>query len=113
MKRAAILCFAFLNVMFTLNAQKNTSAKVVVNADSGKNIISKHIYGQFSEHLGRCIYEGIWVGENSSIPNIKGYRKDVVDALKTLNIPNLRWPGGCFADEYHWMDGVGPREKTC
>jgi alpha-N-arabinofuranosidase len=111
MKRAAILCFAFLNVMFTLNAQKNTSAKVVVNADSGKNIISKHIYGQFSEHLGRCIYEGIWVGENSSIPNIKGYRKDVVDALKTLNIPNLRWPGGCFADEYHWMDGVGPREK--
>lgn len=85
--------------------------KMVLGADLGKYVISKHIYGQFSEHLGHCIYEGIWVGENSTIPNVKGYRTDVLEALKKLGVPNLRWPGGCFADEYHWMDGIGPREK--
>jgi len=72
--------------------------------------ISKHIYGHFAEHLGRCIYEGIWVGEDSSIPNIRGIRSDIVQALKKIKIPNLRWPGGCFADEYHWKDGIGPKE---
>lgn len=76
-----------------------------------KGVISKHIYGQFSEHLGRCIYEGFWVGEDSPIPNTNGIRNDVVEALKKINIPNLRWPGGCFADEYHWKDGVGPKSK--
>ena len=86
-------------------------ATAVVNADQGTVQISRHIYGQFSEHLGRCVYEGIWVGENSPIPNTNGYRNDVVAALKQIKIPNLRWPGGCFADEYHWMDGIGPREK--
>ena len=85
--------------------------KVVVNADIKKGKINRNIYGHFSEHLGRCIYEGIWVGEDSEIPNIKGYRTDVVEALKKLKVPVLRWPGGCFADEYHWMDGIGPREK--
>lgn len=85
--------------------------KLIINADQGKQQISRHIYGHFAEHLGRCIYEGIWVGEKSKIPNTRGIRKDVVNALKKLNIPNLRWPGGCFADEYHWMDGIGPREK--
>ncbi|MDR0542428.1 MAG: alpha-N-arabinofuranosidase [Dysgonamonadaceae bacterium] len=85
--------------------------KLVVNADQGKETISKHIYGHFSEHLGRCIYGGYWVGENSSIPNTRGIRNDVVKALKDIQIPNLRWPGGCFADEYHWMDGIGPRDK--
>ena len=69
------------------------------------------IYGQFSEHLGRCIYEGIWVGPESPIPNIDGYRKDVVQALRDLKVPVLRWPGGCFADEYHWKDGIGPKES--
>lgn len=73
--------------------------------------ISKDIYGHFSEHLGRCIYGGFWVGKDSTIPNINGYRKDVVDAFLELDIPNLRWPGGCFADEYHWRDGIGPYEK--
>lgn len=73
--------------------------------------ISKYIYGQFAEHLGRCIYEGIWVGEDSDIPNKNGIRIDVVEALKQINIPVLRWPGGLFADEYHWRDGIGPREK--
>ena len=71
--------------------------------------ISCHIYGHFSEHLGHCIYDGLWVGKDSDIPNIDGVRKDVFDALKQIRIPNLRWPGGCFADEYHWMDGIGQK----
>ncbi len=85
--------------------------KATLQADQGKNTINREIYGQFAEHLGSCIYGGLWVGENSPIPNINGYRKDVFEALKALSIPVLRWPGGCFADEYHWMDGIGPREK--
>ncbi len=84
---------------------------LVIHADRGTNVISKNIYGHFSEHLGRCIYEGIWVGEDSSIPNTRGIRNDVVTAFKQIKVPNLRWPGGCFADEYHWKDGIGPREK--
>jgi len=88
-----------------------TQNKLIINADQGKSIINKNIYGHFSEHLGHCIYGGYWVGENSTIPNTRGIRNDVVNALKDLKIPNLRWPGGCFADEYHWMDGIGPREK--
>lgn len=93
-----------------LSAQ-NTPAKITVHADQAKTKIPKEIYGQFAEHLGTCIYGGIWVGENSSIPNIKGYRTDVFNALKDLQVPVMRWPGGCFADEYHWMDGIGPKEK--
>lgn len=85
--------------------------RLTINADQGKQTINRHIYGHFSEHLGSCIYGGLWVGENSSIPNVRGIRKDVVQALRNLKIPNLRWPGGCFADTYHWKDGVGPREK--
>ncbi len=85
--------------------------KVVVNGDLKRGKINKNIYGHFSEHLGRCIYEGIWVGEDSSIPNTKGIRNDVVEALKELQVPVLRWPGGCFADEYHWKDGIGPRDE--
>ncbi len=72
--------------------------------------INKEIYGHFSEHLGRCIYEGLYVGDNSDIPNTNGMRNDVVAALKEIKIPVLRWPGGCFADEYHWRDGIGPKE---
>ncbi len=90
---------------------QNIQTKITIYADQGKNVINKEIYGQFAEHLGTCIYGGIWVGENSQIPNTKGYRNDVFNALKELQIPVLRWPGGCFADEYHWMDGIGPREK--
>ncbi len=86
-------------------------AKMYINPNVKKGQINKEIYGHFSEHLGRCIYEGIFVGEDSSIPNVKGMRKDVVDALKEMQIPVLRWPGGCFADEYHWMDGIGPKEN--
>lgn len=84
---------------------------VNVNKNNKGEVISRHIYGHFAEHLGRCVYEGIWVGEDSSIPNTRGIRNDVVAALKKLNIPNVRWPGGCFADEYHWKDGIGPKES--
>lgn len=86
-------------------------AKVVINADVKRGKICKEVYGNFSEHLGRCIYGGFWVGKDSEIPNVNGIRKDVVDALKEIQIPVLRWPGGCFADEYHWKDGIGPAEQ--
>jgi len=80
-----------------------------INATGGKTQINKNIYGQFAEHLGRCIYDGIWVGKDSKIPNENGYRKDVLEALRALKIPVLRWPGGCFADTYHWKNGIGPQ----
>ena len=85
--------------------------KMQIHADKIKGKINREIYGHFSEHLGRCIYGGIYVGEDSPIENVNGMRKDVVDALKEIRLPVLRWPGGCFADEYHWMDGIGPKEK--
>ncbi len=92
--------------------QENSGVNtLLIHADRGELTIAPEIYGHFAEHLGRCIYDGIWVGENSDIPNIRGYRKDIVEALKALNIPVLRWPGGCFADEYHWKDGIGPRDQ--
>jgi alpha-L-arabinofuranosidase len=82
-----------------------------LDVESRGPVINPNIYGHFAEHLGRCIYEGMWVGEQSSIPNTRGIRDDVVQALRNLKIPVLRWPGGCFADEYHWKDGIGPREQ--
>jgi alpha-N-arabinofuranosidase len=88
-----------------------TENKVVIQADQPRQTIDKNIYGHFSEHLGRCIYEGYWVGESSPIPNTRGIRNDVVAALKKIKVPVLRWPGGCFADEYHWRDGIGPKES--
>ncbi len=85
-------------------------AKLYINEKNKKGHINPELYGHFSEHLGRCIYEGLYVGENSEIPNVNGMRTDVVEALKEMKIPVLRWPGGCFADEYHWKDGIGPKE---
>ncbi|WP_059102576.1 alpha-N-arabinofuranosidase [Shouchella shacheensis] len=84
---------------------------IVINTNQEQKTINKNIYGHFAEHLGRCIYEGIWVGEDSPIPNTNGLRNDVLEALKQLHTPVLRWPGGCFADEYHWKDGIGPKEE--
>ena len=110
MKKSILLFVAFILGIIQLSAQQNNQSQLTVHVNEGQTTISKHIYGHFSEHLGRCIYGGIWVGEDSNVPNIEGYRKDVFEALKKLNIPNLRWPGGCFADEYHWKDGIGPRE---
>ena len=102
------LLLLFFLVQVSASFSQNS---MVINADLGKEKISKHIYGHFSEHLGRCIYGGFYVGEgNTKIANTQGVRNDVVDALKKLKVPNLRWPGGCFADTYHWKDGVGPKK---
>ncbi len=95
---------------FTCFAQDKNETEITVHVDSIAGYIDANIYGQFAEHLGSCIYGGIWVGEDSSIPNTRGIRNDVIEALIKLKVPVLRWPGGCFADEYHWMDGIGPRK---
>lgn len=95
-------------VAFSVQAQDVTGT---IHANQGTQKINREIYGQFAEHLGSCIYGGLWVGPESNIPNTQGYRNDVLQALKDLKVPVLRWPGGCFADEYHWMDGIGPREN--
>lgn len=110
MKRiTSIFAGAFLLVSgAALNAQDATIR--IHDAGTGQTIPAA-IYGQFSEHLGRCIYGGLWVGKDSPVPNVDGYRKDVFDALKALKVPVMRWPGGCFADDYHWMDGIGPQEE--
>lgn len=86
-------------------------AELTIYADKAVGRIERELYGHFSEHLGHCIYGGLYVGENSDIPNVNGMRSDVVEALKEIQIPVLRWPGGCFADEYHWQEGIGPKEK--
>lgn len=86
-------------------------AKYLINYMNRKSKINKEIYGNFSEHLGRCIYDGLWVGKDSPIPNVNGVRKDIMDALKKIKVPVIRWPGGCFADQYHWKDAIGPQEQ--
>ncbi len=86
-------------------------ASVTIHADKPGAKISPEIFGQFSEHLGHGIYGGIWVGKHSKIPNTDGFRNDVIAALKALHVPVVRWPGGCFADEYHWRNGIGPADK--
>ena len=86
-------------------------SRITVNPAHKKSHINRNLYGHFSEHLGRCIYNGVFVGEDSPIPNEKGMRTDVVEALRQIRVPVLRWPGGCFADEYHWKDGIGPKES--
>jgi alpha-N-arabinofuranosidase len=110
MKR--ILIFLLFTQFFMLRAYASgDSSEVTVDASHLRYKIDKNIYGQFTEHLGHCIYGGIWVGPDSPIPNIDGIRKDVVEALKEIRVPVVRWPGGCFADEYHWKDGIGPRDR--
>ena len=92
-------------------AQAPVNVSVTIRADQPGPVINPNVYGQFAEHLGAGIYEGVWVGEKSTIPNTNGYRNDVIAALKNLKVPVVRWPGGCFADEYHWRDGIGERSK--
>ena len=101
-------CYLLTYLFLQLSIGQNNLA---VNTDAGKVKISRNIYGHFAEHLGHCIYGGFYVGDTSSIPNTNGVRNDIIDALKKLKIPNLRWPGGCFADTYHWKDGIGPKDK--
>jgi alpha-L-arabinofuranosidase len=108
MLRTALALF-MLFVAVSASAQTVTEGRIL--ADTPGPLISRHIYGQFAEHLGRGVYEGIWVGPDSPIPNTRGIRKDVVDALKAIRVPVIRWPGGCFADEYNWRDGIGPASK--
>lgn len=109
MKQSFCLTPILIFVMITTSlAQGN---RIIINADQELSTISRHIYGHFAEHLGEGIYGGIWVGEDSDIPNNNGYRTDVLEALKQLEVPNIRWPGGCFADEYHWKDGIGPQNE--
>ncbi len=107
-KSLAIACAIGL-VAVPATAQTATEGRIL--ADKPGPVISRYIYGQFAEHLGRSVYEGIWVGPDSPIPNTRGIRKDVVAALKAIKVPVVRWPGGCFADEYHWRDGIGPVTK--
>ena len=104
------LLFLVAAAMLSISALAQ-DATVRIHDDGTGVQIPREIYGQFSEHLGRCIYGGLWVGKDSSVPNIDGYRKDVFEALKELKVPVMRWPGGCFADDYHWMDGIGPLEN--
>ena len=97
----------------TTYGQPVASAPITLAVDASKTgpTISRHLFGQFAEHLGRGIYEGVWVGPDSPIPNTRGIRNDVVAALKALKVPNVRWPGGCFADDYHWRKGIGPADR--
>ncbi|MUP37217.1 alpha-N-arabinofuranosidase [Labilibaculum euxinus] len=108
MKKNTIYSILLLSLISFSAIGQNT---MTVHTDLAKTKINKEIYGHFAEHLGHCIYGGIYVGEDSQIPNVKGFREDVVGALLDMKIPLLRWPGGCFADTYHWKDGIGPRQQ--
>jgi alpha-N-arabinofuranosidase len=92
-------------------SQSRVDATVVIDPARTGPVIERAVYGQFAENLGRLIYDGLWVGKNSPIPNVNGYRSDVLEALKRIRVPVIRWPGGCYADEYHWRDGIGPTDK--
>ncbi|MCL6219409.1 alpha-N-arabinofuranosidase [Zunongwangia pacifica] len=109
MKKTRFLNLSLLFLVLSFSAlQAQTS--VTIKNDESAPVINRNIYGHFAEHLGRCIYGGLYVGEDSEIPNTDGVRNDLIEALKNLQIPILRWPGGCFADTYHWKDGIGPKE---
>src|SRR6476659_8058512 len=108
MRRLLVL----VSVGFIFSSGKVFSqVQLSLNTAAAKTTIDRNIYGHFSEHLGRCIYDGFWVGDSVKVPKKDRIRLDVVEALKKIEIPNLRWPGGCFADEYHWRDGIGPRKQ--
>jgi alpha-N-arabinofuranosidase len=100
-------------VVIALTAPDSAAQNIALSVDASRpgKKIDRNIFGQFAEHLGHGIYEGVWVGTDSKIPNTRGVRNDVVAALKALKVPNVRWPGGCFADEYHWRNGIGPADQ--
>ena len=110
--RRLLVCFALIVV--TLNTPATAASKVELSIDTLKTgaRIDRNLFGQFAEHLGHGIYDGIWVGPDSPIPNTRGIRNDVVTALRAISVPNVRWPGGCFADEYHWRNGIGPQRTV-
>jgi alpha-L-arabinofuranosidase len=111
MKRIFLPLFLTVTLAVGLGNAQTDQNEAVIDATSINQKISRFIYSQFSEHLGNCIYDGMWVGENSSIPNENGIRTDVMESLRKIQVPSMRWPGGCFADEYHWMDGIGLKDK--
>src|SRR5689334_13118423 len=94
-----------------VGAASGATRKITVLADDEIGTVRPEFHGHFAEHLGSCVYGGIWVGKKSPIPNVNGFRQAAVEYLKELGVPVLRWPGGCFADDYHWRDGIGPAEK--
>lgn len=99
-------------IILPLSSYGQLKTTINIRANEAQHTINKNIYGHFAEHLGRCIYGGFYVGDdNTKIPNTEGIRNDIIDALKKLKVPNLRWPGGCFADTYHWKDGIGAKES--
>src|SRR5918912_1535311 len=107
--RALLAIFVLLTVAITPPFVAAQKVDLTVDVSKAGAKIDRHIFGQFAEHLGHGVYEGIWVGPGSQIPNTRGIRNDVVAALKAIKVPNVRWPGGCFADEYHWRKGIGPQ----
>ncbi len=107
----SLLIFALITIALSASAIAADKIAMSVDASKAGPKIDRNIFGQFAEHLGHGIYEGVWVGPDSSIPNTRGIRNDVVAALKAIKVPNVRWPGGCFADEYHWRNGIGPADK--
>ena len=110
--RQLFIGLALAGAALTAPALAADRVTLAVDAAKAGPVIDRHIFGQFAEHLGSGIYEGVWVGRDSSIPNTRGIRNDVVAALKALKVPNVRWPGGCFADEYHWRNGIGPKRRA-
>jgi alpha-N-arabinofuranosidase len=113
-RAVAIVLGVALSPSVRVAAAADTPEKVTLTIDASKAgaKIDRNLFGQFAEHLGKGIEEGVWVGPGSAIPNTRGIRNDVVAALKALKVPNVRWPGGCFADEYHWRNGIGTRAVT-
>jgi alpha-N-arabinofuranosidase len=107
----AAACIGAWLVAATAAVAQDVDARILIDAEQPGARIDPNIYGQFVEHLGRGVYEGIWVGEDSKIPNVRGIRSDVVAALRKIRVPLVRWPGGCFAELYHWRDGIGPRHQ--
>ena len=110
MRRLVATCVLLSMVVI---APTRAADQIAMSIDASKAgaKIDRNIFGQFAEHLGHGVYEGVWVGPDSPIPNTRGIRNDVVAALKALKVPNVRWPGGCFADEYHWRKGIGPADR--
>ncbi len=107
-----LLSFTLIFIVASVPVMDAQTVRLSIDASKTGPKIDRNIFGQFAEHLGHGIYEGVWVGPDSSIPNTRGIRKDVVAALKELKVPNVRWPGGCFADEYHWRNGIGPQRTV-
>ena len=109
--RRIVLFLGLMTAFFSLPVLRAENVHLHIDASKPGPKINRNIFGQFAENLGHGLYEGIWVGRDSPIPNTRGIRDDVVAALRELKVPNVRWPGGCFADQYHWRKGIGPREK--